>query len=352
MSWRADLLGLLSCGLLLAAAPAAAQVPATVPTASKVVSTAPPAPNSVERARQGVVVLERQGKPVALGTVLEGDGRILTALSALSTGNFLSARYHDGALVPLKLVHSDRGYDLALLTPLATPTAPLRKTGLRAAKTPSFVGLQTFTLAPPTNVTVAPAALRLAGDMLGGDAVSLSGAYELGGKVSYVGAPVVNETGEVVALIARACPPKSTANCTPAPYGAPVPALKQFLQRVPAEAIWLGVETTLHDAGPVRGVRVVAVVPGGPAASAGLRPGSNTAQADLIVAVDGTPVGSPAELNEAVRARTTGDNVELLLYGLGRYRHVSVKPSPAPELVKPPYTAPKPGKPRTPNPYR
>jgi S1-C subfamily serine protease len=353
MSWRAVSVGMLGCGLLLAAADAAAQVPAAVATENKVASTAPPAPNSVERARQGVVVLERQGKPVALGTVLEGDGRILTALSALSTGNFLSARYHDGALVPLKLVHSDRGWDLALLTPIASPAAPLRKAGLRAAKTASFSGLQTFMLAPPSKVAVAPAALKLSSaNLLGGDAASLSGAYELGGKVSSVGAPVVNEAGEVVALIARACPPSSAANCTPAPYGAPVPALKQFLQRVPAEATWLGVETTLHDSGPVRGVRVVAVVPGSPAASAGLRPGTNAAQADLIVAVDGTPVGSPGDLNEAVRSRTTGDSVELLLYGLGRYRHVSVKPSPAPQLVQPPYTSPKPAKPRTANPYR
>jgi S1-C subfamily serine protease len=360
MAWRAISLGLLSCGLL-SASNAVAQVPATAPTSSKVVSTAPPAPaaaasapapNSVERARQGVVVLERQGKALALGVVLEGDGRILTALSPLATGNFLSARYSDGALVPLKLVHSDRGWDLALLTPQATSAAPVRKTGLRAARTPSFVGLQTFTVAGPSAVTVAPAALRISADMLGGDAVSLSGAYELGGKVSYVGAPVVNETGEAVALIARACPAKSAANCTPVPYGVPVPALKQFLQKVPAEATWLGVETTLHDAGPVRGVRVVSIIPGSPAAVAGLRPGTNAAQADLIVAVDGTPVGSPADLNEAVRARTAGDSLELLLYGLGRYRHVSVKPSPAPQLIEPPYTAPKPGKPRTPNPYR
>lgn len=363
MAWRAISLGLLSCGLL-SASNGAAQVPVTVPTTTKITSTAPsgppaaptstPAPNSVERARQGVVVLERQGKALALGVVLEGDGRILTALSPLSTGNFLSARYADGALVPLKLVHSDRGWDLALLAAQTAPGVAVRKTGLRAAKTPSFVGLQTFTLAARNSVAVAPAALRLAPAMLGGDAVSLTGAYELGGpaKASYVGAPIVNETGETVALIARACPPNSGANCTPAPYGAPVSALKQFLQKVPAEATWLGVETTLHDAGPVRGVRVVSVAPGSPAASAGLRPGTNAAQADLIVAVDGTPIGSPADLNEAVRARTTGDSVELLLYGLGRYRHVSVKPSPAPELVQPPYTAPKPGKPRTPNPYR
>src|SRR6187551_737773 len=101
--------------------------PATVPTTQKVVATPPAAPNSVEKARQGVVVLERQGKALALGVVLEGDGRILSALSPLTNGNFLSARYSDGAVVPLKLVHSDRGWDLALLSPVSGPKQPLHK---------------------------------------------------------------------------------------------------------------------------------------------------------------------------------------------------------------------------------
>jgi len=102
----------------------------------------------------------------------------------------------------------------------------------------------------------------------------------------------------------------------------------------------------------VRGVRVSAVIPDSPAALVGLRPGKDAAVADLIVAVDGAPVASPVELNEAVRARAVGDSIELLLFGMGRYRHVTVQPRQAPELVKPPYLAPKPGKPRTPNPYR
>ena len=349
--------------------------PATVPTAKKVVATPsaatpvaataatasippPPtaapgaAPNSVERARQGVVVVERQGKPLALGAVLEGDGRILSALSPLTNGNFLTARYADGAIVPLKLAHSDRGWDLALLSAVATPKQPLHRAGLRAASTPSFVGLQTFNLVPPNNVTAAPAALKLSPGMLGGDAATLAGAYEVAQKPALVGGPIVNSEGEVVAIVARACPVGSNAACQPAPYGAPVGALKQFLQRVPTEATWLGVDVASDDANGVHGVRVVSIMPNSPAAAAGVRPGKSPAEADLIVAVDGAPVATPSALNEAVRARTTGDSVELLLYGLGRYRHVSIKPRPAPELVTPPYVAPKPGKPRVPNPYR
>jgi S1-C subfamily serine protease len=124
------------------------------------------------------------------------------------------------------------------------------------------------------------------------------------------------------------------------------------LQRVPAQATWLGVEVVGDEVKGVRGVRVSAVIPDGPGAAAGLRPSKDGALADLIVAVDGTPVASIVELNEAVRAHAAGDSIELLLFGMGRYRHVSVTPRPAPELTKPPYVAPKPGKPRTPNPYR
>jgi S1-C subfamily serine protease len=360
--------------------PAPQPPPATVPTGKKVVTTpappppaptpntpaprlptplmppgvapAAPEPTPVERARQGVVVLERAGKPLALGFVIDGDGRILTALSPLTNGNFLTARYQDGTVIPLKLVLGDRGWDLALLTPVATQKEPLRKAGLRAAKLPSFLGLQSFNLAPPNTLTPAPATLTLSPTLLGGDATTLANAYVLGAKPALIGGPIISAEGEVIALVARACPADSKPGCVPAPYAAPVPAIKQFLQRVPSEATWLGVEVAHDETRGVRGVRVVSVIPNSPAAMAGIRPGAEAVMADIIVAVDGTPVAGPADLNEAVRARTTGDTVELLLFGLGRYRNVSVKPRPAPQLTAPPYAAPKPGKPRTPNPYR
>ena len=170
----------------------------------------------------------------------------------------------------------------------------------------------------------------------------MSGAYDLDRKPTLVGGPIVNAEGEAVAIVARACPAGSNAGCVPAPYGAPVSALKQFLQRVPAEATWLGVEAAAEQTSAVRGLRVVSVIPGSPAAIAGLRPGKDAAQADIVIAVDGTPVATPADLNEAVRARTPGDKVELLLFGMGRYRHVSVQPRPAPQLTAPPAFTPKP----------
>ncbi len=345
--------GFVSLSLAGMVAPAQAQAPATVPTTTRVVSTAP-APSSVERARQGVVVLERQGKPLALGAVLDGDGRVLTALSPLTHGNFLTARYHDGAVVPVKLVHSDRAWDLALVMPQSSPPAAPRTLGVRAAKAPSFAGLQGFKLAPPSAVASQPAELKLVPALQGGDGASLTGAYELSTKPALVGGPIVTPEGEVVALVARACPAGGPAACVPSPYGAPVAALKQFLQRAPAEAAWLGIEGVTDESRGVRTVRVLAITPDSPAAAAGLRPGKDATQADLIVAVDGKPVGTPAELNEAVRARASTDSIELLLFGMGRYRRVAVRPRPAPQLVKTPYVVPpaEPAKRPTPNPDR
>lgn len=372
---------LLSIACLAWASHGAAQVPVTVPTSTTVITTAPTAPgpqpaqlpgappasaappvatpttpvppNTFEQARQGVVVIQRQGRPLALGVVLDGDGRILTALSALGNGNHLSARYADGAVVPLKLLHSDRGWDLALLAATPSPTQAVRKVGVKAAQQASFVDLQLFGVAPAGRpLTTAPIQVQLSRPLLGGDGVTLSDAYVLSAKGPSLGAPILNTAGEVIALVARACPAGSSAGCTPLPYGAPVSALKRFLKKVPAEATWLGIEAAGEEAQGVRGVRVVSVSPGSPAARAGLRPGRDILQADLIVAVDGTPVATADDLNEAVRARVVGDSVELLLFGLGRYRHVSVRPLPAPELTAPPYTAPIPTKQGIPNPYR
>ncbi len=334
-----------------------AETPQPVPTARTVTSTAPSAPSApsapagtVEQARRGVVVLERAGRPLGLGAVLEGDGRILTALSAVGNGNFVTARYHDGQQSPVKLVHSDRAWDLALLAPEKND----KKAGLRASKSPQLLNLQQFLLAgAPNAITTAPATLKPAPPWLGGDGHALPDAYQLETKAALLGAPIVDVAGEVVALVARACPPNSTAGCTPVPFGVPVPALKQFLRKIPVVATWLGIEAAADETSGVRGVRVVRVTPGSPAAGMGLRAGATAASADLIVAVSGTPVASAAELDEAIHGRPAGESAELLVFGMRRYRHVTVTPEPAPKPTPPSrVVAPKPGRPRTPNPYR
>src|SRR5580693_1230546 len=69
-------------------------------------ASAHPAPTGqelYEQVRRGVVAIERGGVRMAVGTVLEGDGRILTALSGLGGGDGADVRYSDGTVVHTKV---------------------------------------------------------------------------------------------------------------------------------------------------------------------------------------------------------------------------------------------------------
>lgn len=288
----------------------------------------------VENARNGVVTLERKGKPIGLGTVLQGDGRILTALSNVGHGNGIDARLPDGSLMPLRMGHSDRAWDLALLVPQSGRWTQ----GLRAGSTDarkSGASLRTFT--PVAKGELAPSRLIVRGlrTMQGADSELLRDAIELGSrlKATDVGSPIIDDGGRVVGMVARACAPVPGQDCQTVPFGVPVTAVKAFLRTVPRSAVppapWLGLQGVAADAGPVRGVRVLKLHPRSAAAAAGLRAGSGELS-DVIVAVDGSPVMTPEALASAVNERAVGDSVELLLFGGGKFRQVSLALTAAP----------------------
>jgi S1-C subfamily serine protease len=66
---------------------------------------------------------------------------------------------------------------------------------------------------------------------------------------------------------------------------------------------WLGAAVADGEGGAL----LAEIVPGGPAEGAGLEPG------DVVVGIDGQPVGGAEELVDAVAARAPGDTVELQL---------------------------------------
>lgn len=283
----------------------------------------------MEAALQQVVMLERAGRPIGVGTLLSGDGRILTALSPLTHGNSIDAHYPEGQVVRVKLSHSNRAWDLALLTPVGDS----RRAGLKASReaTPA-PGAKLYALGyvkekqlGASNITVkAKSTLR------GGDSAELVDALELSyaPKPIDVGGPLVNEQGEVVAIVARACSVNDKVGCTLAPYAAPVSAVRDFLRGVPMRrAPLIGIDVVAYDAGVARGVRVAAVNPDGPAANSGLRAGP-PGTADVVLAVDGAPVSSADEFADAVDRHSAGSNVRgplrLTVLSEGHYREVTL----------------------------
>jgi serine protease Do len=283
----------------------------------------------VDHARHGVVVLERAGKPIGIGTVLKGDGRILTALSLLGNGNNVDARFADGSVSHVRVGHTDRAWDLALLI----PQNGRWKEGLRASRTsPTGAGsdLRAFSLVGGNNLALARTIVKGETTLLGGDSELLRDALELASrfKDTDVGTPVLDGNGDVVALVANACSPAKNAPCSRVPYGVPVPAIKAFLRTVPATAVppapWLGIQGSAEDTGIVRGVRVIEVHDSSPAAAAGLIGGDDRDTSDMVVAVDGVPVTTPEQLAQEVNTRAVGDSVRLLVFGGAKFREVSL----------------------------
>jgi serine protease Do len=287
-----------------------------------------------ERALRGVVSIERGGQALALGGVLSGDGRVLTALSPLGHGNDLEVRFADGSAVKVKLGHHDRTWDLALLVP---QTGKWKDGLLASSKDPvrQDATIRSFTLAKG-KIGPTPLMLRSHRTLIGGDDRALDNAIELGSRVSPgdLGSPIVDEDGGVVAVLVRGCAPNDKGPCTPVAFGAPIAAVKAFLRSVPPTAAppsaWLGIQGVAESTPSAKGVRILVVHSDSPAEEAHLKAGDRSV-GDVILAVDGTPVTTPEALSDAVRAHAVGEKVPLTVFGQGRYRQVLVTLRPAPD---------------------
>jgi serine protease Do len=294
-----------------------------------------PPENPLERARQGVVLLERKGKALGLGSVLHGDGRILTALSPLGHGNDVDARFADGSVMRVRVGHSDRAWDLALLVPQNGRWTKGLRASRRSARA-AGTSLSSFSLVSKKQLAPSRTIVKGRRTLIGGDSELLRDGLELASRMrsTDIGSPVVDGNGDVVAVVARACAPVAKAPCSMVPFGVPVSAVKAFLRTVPGSAVppapWLGIQGAKADTGAVRGVRVLSVHPRSPAAAAGLRGNSDPAKADLVVAVDGSPVTTPEELADTINRRAVGDTVQVLLFGEGRFRQVTLELRAAP----------------------
>jgi serine protease Do len=279
----------------------------------------------LDAAKKGVVSIERSGHALALGALLRGDGRILTALSPLTHGNQLDARYSDGSLVHVRITHSDRASDLALLT----PEGDFSRNGLRASQElPPDAGakLHAFRHVGDKNMALADMTVKARVTLRGGDGAELENALELNlpTQPTDLGGPLLDDKGEVVAISARACASSDKAGCTLAPYAATATSLRRFLRAVPPrKAPSIGVDGVSFDTGVARGVRLISVQAESRAALAGLH-GGEPGAADVVVAVDGVAVTTPEAMNDAVEHHPRSQPLRLLVLSGGVYREVSL----------------------------
>ena len=338
-------------GAAAPASPAAAPAgPAAVPAAPPVAPMTGLTPQQIyEHVRRGLVVLEKNGMPVAIGTVLGSDGRILTALSGLAGGDGADVLYADGTTVHAKLGNSDRANDLALLVPAAIKWTE----GLPASETDP-TGQSLRAMLPRGGAKLGPAEAGVKGkaEAHSKEGLPLLQMLDVDVKGPLIaGAPLLDASGNVAAVLVRACKgavaqaqaetpfaawggmpqvPAKAAACSPVVVGAPVSMIRSFLTRPPAvpslaggapslagaaaaaPAPFLGIRGEPETTGSVQGVKVLAVAPQSPADKAGLKPA-----ADVIVAVDGLSIDTPEKLAAAIGKHAPGETVKLLVFGQG-----------------------------------
>ena len=307
-------------------------------------------------ATAGIVSLERRGRPVAVGFVLAGDGRVVTSLSAIGDGNLIDARYPDGSVVDVKVGHSDRVWNLALLV----PQVGRWESGLQASSADPLAEGSRIRMFSRRGraMTAVPVVLKGRTNMLGGDGEQLRDVIEITTVVANteLGTPLVDAEGRAVGVVTTACKPsEGTAGtgCRTTAFGAPMGALRQFLRNAPANATppspWLGIQGVGTNT-QIGGVRVVHIHPGSPASNIELRDAQHTEGNDIIIAVDGVPVHSAESLAEQVRSKAIGDRVQLLILRAGRYHVVSISLSAAPSTG--PSTGPSASPPASPAPTK
>ena len=324
------------------AQPAPAPSPAAATNAGALTGATDVSGFTAEQVRRGVVQIEQGGRPLAVGTVLLKDGRVLTALSPLATVDTPEIRYADGTVVKAKIGHKDKAWDLALLIP---QTGRWLDGLVPTDSDPEGADLRSF-LPKAGKLAAAPVTVkaRVESRSKEGDVLHSALEVDLKGNTSAPGAPLIDGNGRVVGVLVKACkdggaapaaspgaPAGSTPPCVAIMVGAPVFALRGFLMKTPATAVqpapWLGLGGAPSDAGNVKGVKVMGLAPGSPAEKAGLKAGDTP---DTIVAVDGVPVETPEQLADVIAKRVIGQQVKLLVYSGGKFRDAQVTLRPAP----------------------
>jgi S1-C subfamily serine protease len=158
------------------------------------------------------------------------------------------------------------------------------------------------------------------------------------------GGPLINSRGEVIGINSAIFTPTGTT--AGIGFAIPINTAKRIAHDLITEGrvhlAYLGIRTfpvsgylaEALDLPVQQGLLVETAVRGGPAAAAGIRGGDRVAQAgmqriaiggDVIVAVDGTKVASPMDLNIVLNRKRPGDTVTLTLYRGGKKVDVPVK---------------------------
>ncbi|MHC4547164.1 MAG: S1C family serine protease [Planctomycetota bacterium] len=291
------------------------------------------AAQAAARVRPSVVTIRALGKGrdgYGAGVVVNESGVVLTALHVVHGASALAIVTEEGQEHPGKLLAIDQATDLALVRTVAPGSsfAPV----VFARDDDVAVGETLLAVSNPfgLGISVSRGVLSARGrrNVVGHNAASLlqtDAAINPGSS----GGVLVNLEGEVVGLIVAIL----TRTGGHQGVGFAVPAhelrrvVRSLLRGEPVRRPWLGVRVAPAEAG----LKIMSVVPGGPAAHAGLRPG------DTLVSLKGRRLERVRDLRRLLREVRVGAllRADYLRDGKGDAVEVEVGARPPPAQKSP-----------------
>jgi S1-C subfamily serine protease len=264
------------------------------------------------------------------GFIWDTQGHIVTNFHVVQGGSAFTVTFYNQKEVPAKVVGVEPRKDIAVLKVTAGPDV------LKPVKVPQTlaleVGQKTLAIGNPfgldhTLTTGVVSALGRQVSGIGGvtirDMIQTDAAINPGNS----GGPLLDSAGQLIGMNTQIL---STAQGRGGPganlgigFAVPVSTIArivpQLISKGKAEAVGLGIEVDppgrLERKYGVRGVIVIGVPAGSPAARAGLRGPQRTpageVAVDIIVGIDGKKIESYDDLYNALDTHRPGDKVEV-----------------------------------------
>jgi putative serine protease PepD len=252
-----------------------------------------------------------QSTAAGSGSVIDGQGRILTAAHVVQGASSIKVSFQDGTTRTAQVLGSDQSTDIALLKvdPSGLTLHPLAlgsSKGLSVGDAVAVIG-DPFQYSRSLSTGVVSGLDRTIGATNG---FSIAHAIQTDASLNpgNSGGPVLDAHGRLVGIADQIATGGSSAQSSSGVgFAVPIDLVKSELSQLESGArvrhAFLGIETNNSSDG--KGALVGSVQGGGPAAAAGMHHG------DVVTAFDGSPIHGSNDLVAAITARRPGDRVTL-----------------------------------------
>ena len=286
--------------------------------------------NRIYAADSGGVVQVRTSGGSGSGFVIDGDGTIVTNAHVVEGVTSAQVRFdtHSPA-IDATVLGADQSSDLAVLHVDPAKAGTLRPLAL-ADSDQVHVGDSAVAIGFPLGLDKTATAGIVSGlgrEIRAPNGFSIDKVIQTDAPINpgNSGGPLLDARGRVIGVNSQIATAGNSQGNVGIGFAVPSNTVRTVVPKLKSgQAVahaWLGVSTAPASSGArgTSGAAVAGVVPGGPAADAGLQPG-----VDVIVGVDGKAVRSQHDLNDAIAAHSPGDQVRLDVLRTGRREAVTV----------------------------